>query len=55
MGATLGTIEVQVNHNELRKLYSEECLKILRFRAEDMVAKEFEVEIENLHAAVKKN
>jgi len=39
---------------EQRRFTIDECLKILRFRAEDMVMKVFEVEVENLHAAIRR-
>lgn len=50
LGQSMAQIVVNFKE-ESRKLTIDECLKILRFRAEDMVAKVFEVEVENLHAA----
>ena len=47
----MAQIVVNFKISEPRKLTIDECLKILRFRAEDKVAKVFEVEVENLHSA----
>jgi hypothetical protein len=50
----LSKIQVVDLENKKRKLALDECIKYLRFRAEDQVlARQFQLEIENLHSVSK--